>query len=417
MIRSGCSQAEFGEACQVDRFLPGSLSMAAALDKSSQAMTVAPVGKIEIVQGLRALAVLLVVWTHSIVAASYHSTPKQGTFFHLKSFGACGLDIFFVISGFIVSLVASRAIAQSQSSARTFLSRRFTRIFPLYWILTGVVIVEAQLGKYPILWHRVPWLATLFLLPGWQYPVPPLILSLGWSLVFEIYFYLVLAAWMRLSPRHLIRNAIAFLAGMVALGTIVGIHRPWLVIWSNPVALEFLFGCLTAQLVTKLATMASNNRTGIPLHSARRARTLGPWLAAVGATALAATIFTGYGNASEASSIMAGLDGWLRIGVWGVPSGLLVLGAVLWRPAMQSIPARGLVLLGDASYSIYLCTNPSRSMVEHFWSVFGHWGGDVGVVLCLLSCLAIGLLCYLAVERPIMRFFHNWYKQLPFSAN
>jgi len=390
--------------------------MAAAPDTSSPAIPAAPVGKIEIVQGLRALAVLLVVWTHSIVAAAYHSSPKQGTFFHLKSFGACGLDIFFVISGFIVSLVASRAVAQNQPSARTFLSRRFTRIFPLYWILTGVIILEAQLGRYPILWHQVPWLPTLLLLPGWHYPVPPLILSLGWSLLFEIYFYLVLAGWMCLSPHHLIRNTSLFLTGMIALGAVIGIHRPWLVIWSNPVALEFLFGCLIAQVVTKMAATASSNRTGIPLPSARRARTLGSWLAAVGAIALAATIFTGYGNASEASSIMAGLEGWLRVGVWGVPSGLLVLGAVLWRPAMQSIPARGLVLLGDASYSIYLCTNPTRSLVEHFWRVFGHWGGDVGIVLCLLACLATGLLCYLAIERPIMRFFHNWYKQLPFSA-
>jgi peptidoglycan/LPS O-acetylase OafA/YrhL len=379
-------------------------------------MTATHVGKIEIVQGLRAVAVLLVVWTHSIVAAAYHSNPKQGTFFYLKSFGACGLDIFFVISGFIVSLVATRAIAQGQAGARTFLSRRFTRIFPLYWILTGVVILEAQLGRYPILWHQVPWLPTLFLLPGWHYPVPPLILSLGWSLVFEIYFYLVLAAWMRLSPRHLIRNTTLFLAGMVALGAVIGIHRPWLVIWSNPVALEFLFGCLIAQLTMKMAAMASSNRSGIPLASARRARTLGPWLAALGVIALAATIFTGYGYASEASSIMAGVDGWLRLGVWGSPSGLLVLGAVLWRPSMQSIPARGLVLLGDASYSIYLCTNPTRSLVEHFWRVFGYWGGDVGVLLCLVACLAVGLLCYLAIERPIMRFFHNWYKQLPFSG-
>ena len=390
--------------------------MAVHPDTSSPAMPAAPVSKIEIVQGLRALAVLLVVWTHSIVAAAYHSTPKQATFFHLKSFGACGLDIFFVISGFIVSLVASRAIAQNQPSARTFLSRRFTRIFPLYWILTGVIILEAQLGSYPILWHQVPWLPTLLLLPGWHYPVPPLILSLGWSLLFEIYFYLVLAGWMRLSPRHLIRNTTLFLAGMVALGAVIGIHSPWLVIWSNPIALEFLFGCLIAQIVTKMAATASNNRIGIPLPAARRARTLGPWLAAVGAIALAATIFTGYGNASEASYIMAGLDGWLRVGVWGVPSGLLVMGAVLWRPAMQSIPARGLVLLGDASYSIYLCTNPTRSLVEHFWRVFGYWGGDVGVVLCLLACLAVGLACYLAIERPIMRFFHNWYKQLPFSS-
>jgi len=96
-----------------------------------------------------------------------------------------------------------------------------------------------------------------------------------------------------------------------------------------------------------------------------------------------------------------------------VQSGLLVLGAVLWRPSMQSTPARGLVLLGDASYSIYLCTNPTRSMVEHFWRIFDHWGS---VALCLLACIVVGLVCYLAIERPITRFFHNWYKQLPFST-
>jgi exopolysaccharide production protein ExoZ len=389
--------------------------MAVHSDPQSPSISAARAGKIEIVQGLRALAVLLVVWTHSIVAAGYHSNPKQGTFFHLKSFGACGLDIFFVISGFIVSLVASREIAQGHSSARRFLLRRITRIFPLYWILTGVIILEAQLGRFPIHWRQVPWLPTLFLLPGWYYPVPPLILSLGWSLLFEIYFYLVLAAWMRLSPRHLLRNTTIFLACMIGLGAGVGIHRPWLVIWSNPVVLELLLGCLIAQLVMKIATTASRNRTGLPLSSMRQARTWGPWLAALGALGLAATVFTGYGNASEASSIMAGLDGWLRIGVWGLPSGLLVFGAVLWRPAMQSISARGLVLLGDASYSIYLCTNPTRSLVEHFWRVFGRWGDDLGVVLCVVACLAVGLLCYSLVERPIMRFFHNWYKQLPFS--
>jgi peptidoglycan/LPS O-acetylase OafA/YrhL len=211
---------------------------------------------------------------------------------------------------------------------------------------------------------------------------------------------------MRVSPRHLVRNTMAFLAGMVALGAIVGIHHPVLVIWSNPVALEFLFGCVIAQVFTRVAANAAG----------KRARAIGPWLVALGAIALGATIFTGYGNASEASSILAGLDGWLRVAAWGVPSALLVLGGVLWRPAMQSTAARFLVFIGDASYSIYLCTNPARSMVEHFWRFFGHWGGDAGVLLCLLACLAVGILCYLAVERPLMRFFHNWYKQLPFST-
>lgn len=391
--------------------------MAAHPAPAPRELIAAPVGKIDIVQGLRAVAVLLVVWTHSIVAAGYHSSPKQATFFHLKSFGACGLDIFFVISGCIVSLVATRAVAGNRPSARTFLSRRFTRIFPLYWILTLVIVLEAQLGRYPVLWRQVPWLPTLFLLPGWHYPVPPLVLSLGWSLLFEIYFYLVLAVWMRVSPRQLVRNTVVFLAAMVALGAIVGIHRPLLAIWANPVALEFLFGCVIAHMVTRTAAHAAENRSNSPLFAAHRARSMGPRLAGLAAIALAATIFTGYGNASEASSILAGLDGWLRVGVWGVPSGLLVLGAVLWRPPMESMPARLLVFLGDASYSIYLCTNPARSMVEHFWRFFGHWGGDVGVLLCLLVCIAVGVLCYLAVERPLMRLFHNWYKQLPFSTN
>ncbi|MHB1935906.1 MAG: acyltransferase family protein [Acidobacteriaceae bacterium] len=398
------------------RRYPYSSPMAAHPAPTPRESTAAPLGKIDIVQGLRAVAVLLVVWTHSIIAVGYHSTTRQGAFFHLKSFGACGLDIFFVISGFIVSLVATRAATGNQSSAGTFLSRRFTRIFPLYWILTVVVILEAQLGRYPIRWHQVPWLPTLFLLPGWHCPVPPLVLSLGWSLLFEIYFYLVLALWMSVSPRHLARNTIAFLAIMVALGIIVGIRRPLLIIWANPIALEFLFGCLIAQAVTWVSATAPENRRGIPTQEARRVRAVGRCLAALGAIALAATIFTGYGSASEASSIMAGLDGWLRVALWGVPSGLLVLGAILWRPAMQSMAARVLVLLGDASYSIYLCTNPARSMVEHFWRLFGHWGGDVGVLLCLLACVVIGVLCYLAVERPIMRFFHNWYKRLPFST-
>ena len=392
-------------------------SMAVHPASAPRELTAASVGKIDAVQGLRAVAVLLVVWTHSIVAAGYHSTPKQGTFFFLRSFGACGLDIFFVISGFIVSLVATRAVARDQSSARTFLSRRFTRIFPLYWILTVVIVLEAQLGRYPIQWHQVPWIPTLFLLPGWQYPVPPLVLSLGWSLLFEIYFYLVLATWMRVSPRHLIRNTVAFLTGMVALGAIVGIHHPLLVIWSNPVALEFFFGCVIAQVVTRIAANTAGIHPSTILPTAHLARTVGPWLVALGAIALAATIFTGYGNASEASAILAGLDGWLRVTVWGLPSALLVLGGVLWRPAMQSILARLLVFIGDASYSIYLCTNPARSMVEHFWRFFGHWGGDAGVLLCLLASLAVGILCYLAVERPLMRFFHNWYKQLPFSSD
>lgn len=383
-----------------------------------------PEGKLNSVQGLRALAVLLVVWTHAIVAAGYNSTPRQATFFHLKGFGAAGLDIFFVISGFIVSLVAARAAQHGPTSAGRFLSRRITRIYPLYWLLTLVVIAEAELGRHPLDWHRVPWIPTLFLLPPWHYPVPPLILSLGWSLLFEMYFYLVLAFWMRWTPRQLIRNSMIFFLAIVGIGQVLGLRRPLLVIWSNPVALEFVFGCLIGQFYSRLSLRQFTPPQSVPspplgakpaprAQFLPRTRFLGAVLALLGGAALLATIFTGYGMASEASSIMAGLDGWLRLGLWGVPSALLVLGGLLWNPAMQTLPARLLVFLGDASYSIYLCTNPSRSLVEHYWRIFGRWGGDIGVLLCGLVCVLAGIACYLAVERPMMRFFHNWYKPVP----
>jgi exopolysaccharide production protein ExoZ len=374
--------------------------MATPTTEISSAPARQPRQKLNSVQALRATAVLLVVWTHSIIAAGYHSSSRQAGFYFLRSFGACGLDIFFVISGFIVSLVAARAVGQGNGSAGKFLLRRATRIFPLYWILTAVVVLEGELGRYAIEWHRVPWLPTVLLLPGRQYPVPPLILSLGWSLLFEIYFYLVLAVWMHWTPRRVIRNTVLFLAGMVAAGAVFGLQAPVRVVWCNPILLEFVFGCLIAQAYVRFGT-----------H-----RRVGLLLTALGAALLIATVFTGYGNASEASSILAGLDGWLRVEVWGVPTALLVLGGVLWSPAMRSGPARFLIFLGDASYSIYLCTNPARSMVEHFWHAFGRWGGDVGVLLCLLACVATGSVCYLAVERPLMRFFHNWYKPVPFST-
>lgn len=363
----------------------------------------APDKKLSVLQGLRAVAALLVVWTHSIDAAATYSSSRQANFFHLAGFGACGLDIFFVISGFIVSMVAARAAGKGQHSARKFLSRRFTRIFPLYWILTLFVILEAELGTHPMAWSSVSWLPTIGLLPSFSYPVASPVLSLGWSLVFEMYFYFVLTAWMALSPRRLVRNTIIYLGAMVTVGALIGFHRPLLILWANPILLEFLFGCLIGQIYS---------RTALLPHPARTVA-FGRWVAAVGAAGLIATLFTGYGSINFEGMVLNGLSSWQRVGLWGVPSALFVLGAVLWSPAMQSVPARLVVFLGDASYSIYLCTNPVRSIVQHFWRYFGRWGGDVGILLCLVVCTLGGVVCYLAVERPLMRFFHNWYKPIP----
>ena len=366
------------------------------------------------VQALRAVGALLVVWAHSIDAAERFTVPHQSNFFYWGNFGASGLDIFFVISGFIVSLVAARAAAQTNPQqkhpARRFLSRRITRIFPLYWVLTVVVILEGELGRYKIPWHAVPWLPTVLLLPSLHYPSNSPLLSLGWSLMFEMYFYYILTLFILWTPRFVVRNTALLLCAVVAVGAMIGIRYPLLVLWMNPMILEFVFGCMIGLVFAR--------HRGFSKVASR----MGLWVAMLGAVLLTVTIFTGYGQASEAPSILAGYDCWLRVGVWGVPSALLVGGAIFWNPemfwnpGMRSLPARLLVFLGDASYSIYLCTIPARSVVEHYWRIFGALGADTGVFLGAVFCTVVGIVCYLLVERPLMRMFHNWYKPIPFHA-
>ena len=363
-------------------------------------------------QALRAAAALLVVWVHAIDAAEqFPAFPHQSDFFHLENFGACGVDIFFVISGFIVSLVAARAATQAHVggwiAAKRFLKRRITRIFPLYWLLTCAIVLEGELGRFKVDWPSVAWLPTLFLLPSRHYPADFPIHVLGWSLMFEIYFYVVLGVFLVWTPRFILRNTSIFFCCMAALGAIIGIHRPMLVIWMNPLVLEFVFGCMIGMLFAR-----QKNPTQGPANISNSGR----WFLVLGAVLLASTIFTGYRNASESPTIMAGDDCWLRVAIWGIPAALIVGGALFWNPAMRSLPARWMVFLGDASYSIYLCTLPARSVVEHFWRYFGKLGPDMGVFLCTVFCTCVGIFCYLLAERPLMRAFHNWEKPIPFSV-
>jgi peptidoglycan/LPS O-acetylase OafA/YrhL len=249
---------------------------------------------------------------------------------------------------------------------------------------------------------NISWLPTLLLLPAFSFPATFPLLTLGWSLVFELYFYLVLTAFLVLTPRFVIRNTALLIGGLVTLGSIIGFRRPLLVIWMNPMTMEFVFGCLIGLLFAH------------PRSSKALGRRLALGLATLGTILLAATIFSGYGMASESPSILAGQDCWLRVGLWGLPSALLITGVVFWNPAMSSMPAKLLVFLGDASYSIYLCTIPAQEVTRHAWRFFGSQRPDVGVFEAFLFCVGSGVVCYLLVERPLMRLFHNWSKPIPF---
>ena len=139
-------------------------------------------------QALRFIAAALVVVSH--IRTEVGLTP----------FGSSGVDIFFVISGFIIYYV-------TRDGAPQFFTRRLIRIVPLYWL--GTLALAAIALKAPGMLNHTSLdadklLGSLFFIPVWnesvQYHLP--LLTLGWSLNYEILFYLVFFIALKISHQH-----------------------------------------------------------------------------------------------------------------------------------------------------------------------------------------------------------------------
>ncbi len=337
------------------------------------------------IQALRAIAALLVVWVHTIPA--HYGVPGGAPRFYWRDFGSCGVDIFFVISGFIVCLVAARA-----PSAGQFLRQRITRVFPVYWVVTSVLLAGVLAFPQAAGARRIWWVPTVLLQPTFSYPANPPLLYLGWTLLFEIYFYLVLAMFLQWGQRGVVRNTMLFLCAMVLAGGVLGIERPLLVVWMNPLILEFVFGCGLGVLYAR--------------GSGKRHVRVGKALAVSGGALLTATLWAGPHAAVQLTSVFAGEGCWQRVLLWGVPAALLVGGVVFWAPTLEMRAGRWLVFLGNASYSIYLFTIPALWIARYAWHMLGRpspWGG---ALVDGLWAVFTGVLGYWLVERPLTGFFH-----------
>lgn len=180
-------------------------------------------------QLLRFVAAALIV--------SYHSIQE---FSGLPPFGEFGVDVFFVISGFIISHI-------TQDDREHFFTRRLVRIVPLYWFFTCVIVAIAY--GAPHLLRHVKWdvthiMASLLFIPWWTESLrfSP-ILPMGWTLNYEIWFYLVFYVAMRIS--HSCREVISSLL-IVCVYVMTNLlpldSTATLSFYSNSVVLEFILG-------------------------------------------------------------------------------------------------------------------------------------------------------------------------------
>lgn len=327
-------------------------------------------------QYLRFFSAMLVVVMHATEAVALRM-PNSG----IKTWGtgSVGVDIFFVISGFVMALTTVRGDANSTSSwlaARKFMWRRLIRIAPMYWIYTLLkILLVIALPAFALRTTLTPdhVLASFFFWPAtapWGLTQP--ILPVGWSLNFEMLFYFIfaLAIWMRARPE--VFCLVAFLALFGAAEVFEGSVA--LAFFAKTIIFEFLYGVAIA-LIAKNSLVPSKNASLLILI-------LG-----------AVFIFippAGFENIDRAIS-------------WGIPAAMLVLGTVgaeRWIPSAQ-LTWKRFAFWGDASYSIYL----SHSfVVPGVVIVCSKLKLDTPTTVVLLVCMAsifVGGLSYKLIEKPI----------------
>lgn len=310
------------------------------------------------IQILRAVAALGVV--------TFHACQWSHIDFAV---GAAGVDLFFVISGFVLWGVGS------EDSPGRFLAARLWRVAPLYWIVTLTVFLAARRwpDALPIIHPdtRHLGLSLLFLPhlgPG-DDPFP--LLPTGWTLTYEAFFYLAFALAL-LCPRD---RRLQVLSSVVLAASILGFgYHGWYTVLCNPLLLEFLGGVWLARLWTRGRLQALTPVWGLVL---------------IGLAVLAL-----------AACELGGLrDDFLRPFVWGPPALAIVAGAlVLEKTVRFGRLTRVLTVVGDASYSLYLVNAPLIAVFA--WLTPG-LPALARASMALLLAIAGGLVCWRLVERPL----------------
>lgn len=326
-------------------------------------------------QYMRAVAALMVVAYH--IGAALQRTGGSADTFSFAA-GNAGVDIFFVLSGFII-LQSTR---ENGVGPIEFLWRRIVRIVPLYWLLTlliaNVAIIAPSVLKSTQFdgWHLLASLGFVpFEHPTLHEPLPLLIP--GWTLNYEMAFYAVFGLALLFPQRLQVPAVLGVLIAAVSVRWLI----PYNFIgafYTLPIILEFGCGMLIAE------AYRNGVRISVPVCA----------------------LFVGVGS--------LGLATLVQIGTWrsftcGLPTALVVIGVVFLERERAFSAWRFPLFLGNASYSIYLTHVLAIPLVSALAAERGMPAdagrGYVFLAVALAASIAVGSLCHLFLERPLLLLF------------
>ena len=346
----------------------------------------APIHRIEPLQALRGLAAFLILAKHALYEVDLIS-PIDFNYGNYR-FYVIGIDIFFVLSGFI--MVYTSWGKSGLGAAKTFMFRRIIRIVPIYWFYTAVLALIALflpqvLDKAEFI--PIEFLKSLFFIPyiNSAGDLQPLLAN-GWSLNYEMYFYVVFALCLILPARYTLIALSVFFISIVATDCF-GLEGVLADFYSRPIILEFLAGSIIGYLYMKGDRLPN-------------------WCFWLG------WLFTG--------AVMFALlytDTLIEAGInYNKPIIAVIMIALLVLPKQAAgfkMP-RWSVVAGDASYSIYLSHPFAIGAVTQAVLLFG-MEGIIHPWMIFLTIVAVsligGVIAYYILEKPLLSFTKGFIKK------
>ena len=341
--------------------------------------TTAP-SRLEHIQSLRGLAALMVMLSHLyIIDQKYNTHPllPEGLLF-----GMAGVDIFFVISGFIMVYITSKWTPPSIKRVPEFLFARITRIYPLYWLVSAALLI-VYLIRPDMVFSSSPGepnlIKSFLLFPDKTFPL----LEVGWTLIHEIGFYIIFAGLLilRKSLRLwglLIWASFIIITASAGLNNISVFTRYML----SPLTLEFIAGGIVGWLFIKAPAR------------------IFPWIAILVILSCLVAIGAYYMIGDQDLFFRH----WTRTLIFTVPASLIVMLMALRDKSGKACP-KTFVTLGDWSYALYLTHILTLSLLGRIWARLGIDNpllGFIAIILMSIVTIAVAGLTYKLFEHPAL---------------
>lgn len=338
------------------------------------------------VQVMRGIAAIAVVFFHTDIILAQPQYGGNEVYGAVAMRGWLGVNFFFVLSGFII-LYSHAQDAGHPDRVGRYLWRRFTRVYPLYWVMLSAFLAAAafDIGHAEIRWEARHLISAYALFSIVDMPAMPL--KVAWTLLFEIKFYLIFTILL-FSRRAAfvvfpvwavaiaVRNMFTPLPDYGYLFPDFGLLNIW--------NIYFLFGMAACCALWRVPT-----RLGVPVL----------------ASGILAILIAGWNaRGMNIDVLRPGLMTMLAFAF-----ALIVVGAVLCERHFDWRPSALLLLFGNASFSIYLIHSAVISLLAavQFKMLPEKIASDLVFWTIFTAAIGAGVVCHFVVERPLLAAFRG----------